>query len=358
MLGIQQMLWGAMMLANSQNSLDARPILDGAAATAQPEKAVAATTVRVLAWNVFDLPELVFSVASHARMERVVAALEHLGALPLGQVDAVVLTELYNAADKRLLLQQFAKIGFGHHVQLEAATLFDAWRMRGVVVVSRWPIERTASMAFRNACHGLDCFAAKGCVYARLLKTTPLQTQPINLFATHFYLGKPNRRQENRRHQARAMQKFIETQAPSADEMTLVAGDFNAPWHLDGPAVLTTLGAFAVRPTGSLDHTFVGEGHILAGSPRRSLALRAQAAQEQVATGKQLGRKWIDYVAAVAPGRAPQKSVLEAFEVRGTPYSLGVVDGRPLLADALSDHHAVLGTLYYAAHPNRGAPGQ
>lgn len=349
MKGLGLLMWGAMGVAGGQGHLGGADV--GATGNSGP----ADTIVRVLAWNLFDVPELFFPVGSHARMAQVAPALSHAQNLGLEHIDALVLTELYNGADRRLVLRQLADLGFVHHAELGRGPWWTAWRMLGVVVVSRWPLERVASMPFVGACHGLDCFAAKGCLYVRFLKPTLWGARAVNLFAAHFYLGKPGARQAARRQQAEAMRQFIAAQAPAHDEVTLVAGDFNAPWHQDGPEVLAALGAFAVQPSGTWDHTFVGEGHVLAGSPRKSVAERARAVRAPGTPNSGAGRKWIDYVAAVRPGLGPKASVLTAFNVRGAPYVLGEAAGTPLVTDALSDHYPVLGTLHFGAPSAAGA---
>ena len=302
--------------------------------------------VRVAAWNVYDLPEQAFHVQSSIRMQQVADALKKVCS-PIDTLDAVVFTELYVKQDKKVVLEHMRLSGLKHVAELNGPAVLDKLRFRGVVVVSRWPIVKQASKIFDNACHGLDCFVAKGSLYVRLDKTVGQMSHPVNLFATHFYLGKSNAQLRSRHHQAQAVAGFIREQGIVQGEPVIVAGDLNAPWHCDGPEVLRTMGAFATQPSGALDHTFVGRGHPLSGSPWQSVKQRCQQLHDKVPPNQQRGRKWIDYVVAVAPGPQPLLTRLSAQWVTSVPYKIRSATGDTCQLNALSDHHPVLGELSY-----------
>jgi endonuclease/exonuclease/phosphatase family metal-dependent hydrolase len=301
-----------------------------------------ALPVRVAAWNVFDLPEWVFSLASAKRMQQVPEALAALAA-PVDTLDAVVFSELYVAQDRALVLTALARWGLVHRAALVGSRFVDRAFPAGLVIASRWPIEAQASMGFRHACHGADCLTTKGALYVRLRKQVGSKTYPVHLFGTHFYLGQPPADVVTRLAQAASLAQFIRQQAILPTEPVVLAGDLNAPWEADGPTVLAALGSYPVTFFGALDHTFCGHGHPLAGSPFQSLKQRCRQAQTRQPPNEQAGRKWIDYVVALAPGARPQQTRLTVLPARGLPYLLGSADSAHCLLEGLSDHYPVLG---------------
>ena len=261
-----------------------------------------------------------------------------------------MLTELYVSRDKHTLLSKLDQLGFAHHAELQKTRLLDHFRPSGIVVASRWPIEDQASMLFRNGCHGLDCLVNKGTLYVRLLKSLEGRVEPINLFGTHFYLGRPGRYAEDRKIQASSLAAFVQEKTRGFGEIALLAGDLNAPWYADGPALLALLGGYPIEPSGDLGYTFVGDsGHLLAGSPTQSLQLRCSRHDQdpQVLSDRQAGRKWIDYVAALAPGKKPSQAHLRAIEAKGLSYTFGTSAQASCQTSELSDHYPVVGDFLF-----------
>jgi endonuclease/exonuclease/phosphatase family metal-dependent hydrolase len=311
--------------------------------------------VRVASWNVFDLPGKLFHIGAEQRMRALPEALARACA-PLEQLDAVAFSELYVAKHRDALLAALAARGLPHHAVLKGRGLKAALRWQGVVVASRWPIEAQHSVIFEGACHGVDCLSTKGGLYVRLRKTYLGQTYPVHLVATHLYLGKPKHFAQSRRHQAHALQRLMAQANIPEHEPIILAGDLNAPWHLDGPSLLDKLNAYAHVRTGDLDHTFVGRGHVLAGSPFQSLKTRCKKTAPpwaDVPDNERPGRKWVDYVVALAPGPAPTQATLQAVPATGGPVFLRRDDpsARACSTQALSDHHLVVGSFKFAVSP-------
>jgi endonuclease/exonuclease/phosphatase family metal-dependent hydrolase len=305
--------------------------------------------VRIVTWNVFDLPEQLFAIESAKRMDQIAGALAQ-ACQPIGSVDAIVLTELYVDKDKSHVLSGLARLGFVHHAQLQGNRLLDRFRPSGIVVASRWPIETQASIPFGKGCHGFDCFVTKGTLYARLIKTLHGHIEPINLFGTHFYLGRPGQYAEDRKMQASALRAFMQDKLRSSDEIAILAGDLNAAWSADGPALLAHLGGYPIEPSGEVGYTFVGEsGHLLSGSPTQSVSQRCHrhASQRQGFGDAQAGRKWIDYVVALAFGRKPSEAHLRVVEANGQTYTFGASSGTSCQTTELSDHHPVVGEFLF-----------
>lgn len=299
----------------------------------------------VAAWNLFDLPEQAFDVASEARMQRVPAALAQLEATLEGPLDAIALSELYVAAHRRQVLDGLAALGLRHHTDvLQGVPLVDP-RLGGVVLASRWPIERARQMRFSGACHGLDCLTVKGAIAASVLRPGPNGPQRAHIVATHFYLGRRDDWAASRLHQAHQLRAFIETLEVGADEPLILAGDLNAPRNGDAPAILAALGAAMPEPRGPQAMTFVGERHPLSGSPRRSAAQRCAALHAGTAREDAYDGKWIDYVVALGAGARPRRAELQAHMLlAGQPYALSRTS---CSMRSLSDHLPVVGSLLY-----------
>lgn len=300
-----------------------------------------AGVVRVATWNVFDLPEQVFPVDSSTRLHQAVSAMQSVYG-PLDAVDAIVFNELYVPRDKAKVFADLNALGFVHRAELTSRDPRDLFSLPGIAVVSRWPIERQAGMVFRDGWHGLDGFTLKGVLYVKLIKETDGHAEPINLFATHLYNGVPNKREASKREQAKKAAAFVAKNVANDQDLTILAGDLNTDWSHDGQNMLALLRAHPVEFDGALTHTFPMSHHMLSGDPRQSPHDRCKEHKAHTST-VQYG-KWIDYVVAVAPGREPRASRMQAYEVTALPYHFGGITDDACLTDILSDHHLVMGT--------------
>jgi len=315
--------------------------------------AAASAHVRVITWNVYDLPEALFPIESAKRMNQAATSLaKHCR--PMASVDAVVLTELCVEKDRQRVLSGLTEMGLRHHAELVAGSLRDRLRLSGIVVASRWPIESQDSVLFRNGCHGIDSLANKGAVYVRLKKQLEGRVEPINLFGTHFYVGRSGHDAEDRKLQAHELAAFMRQKVPAGDEIVLLAGDLNAPWPLEGPDILKTLGAYPLEPSGELRYTFVGgAGHLLSGSPKQSIASRIKRhmGDPKGLSDLQAGRKWVDYVAALKLGKRPREATMRAVEAKGSSYAFGGSSAEACQSNELSDHHPVVGDFLFDGPP-------
>lgn len=103
----------------------------------------------------------------------------------------------------------------------------------GIVILSRWPITRERQRIFTagkpsmnrcpgpDCCEGLDCYADKGVVYARINKAG----RCYHLFGTHLQAGREN--DALRYAQLRVIEDFIQSQGIPRDEPVIIAGDMN-----------------------------------------------------------------------------------------------------------------------------------
>ena len=181
--------------------------------------------------------------------------------------DVLVLQELFvNAWREDLLAELAAAYPFvGDLVGRDGARMMP-WRQDGgVVILSRWPIERTATHLFEGTCSGTDCLADKGVAYAAVR----VGERRVHVFATHaqsVYGGDPR---GVRAAQFAQLQAFVAAQAIPADEPVLMAGDFNADAftdELDG--MLATLRADWPEVVGDLRATWDPSANAFAGGRR------------------------------------------------------------------------------------------
>jgi endonuclease/exonuclease/phosphatase family metal-dependent hydrolase len=91
----------------------------------------------------------------------------------------------------------------------------------GVIILSKWPIERQFQRLFGEDCANQDCFAEKGVLYARINK----QGRPIHLFATHLQSGIDQH--ALREKQLGTIKALIDQMQLPTDEPVLIGGDLN-----------------------------------------------------------------------------------------------------------------------------------
>jgi Secretion system C-terminal sorting domain/Endonuclease/Exonuclease/phosphatase family len=94
----------------------------------------------------------------------------------------------------------------------------------GVIIFSRWPIERTAEYDFLLCGpNAQDCLANKGIMYARINKLG----KPYNVFGTHFDAGSDSADIAAKTLQYAEMREFIAAQGISPLEPVIWGGDLN-----------------------------------------------------------------------------------------------------------------------------------
>jgi hypothetical protein len=172
----------------------------------------------------------------------------------------------------------------------------------------------------------------------------------VSYCATIAFLGRFGHYAKDRKIQADALAAFMHQNLQTFGEIAILAGDLNAAWSADGPALLAHLGGYPIEPSGEVGYTFVGEsGHLLSGSPTQSVSQRCHrhASQRQGFGDAQAGRKWIDYVVALAFGRKPSEAHLRVVEANGQTYTFGASSGTSCQTTELSDHHPVVGEFLF-----------
>lgn len=89
---------------------------------------------------------------------------------------------------RNILISSMNKYGWKYHtdvVDMPGGSVFSKQTGGATMIFSKWPIEATSQYVYNN-CSGQDCSAAKGAVYARILKTLPSGLKQVfNIISTH-----------------------------------------------------------------------------------------------------------------------------------------------------------------------------
>jgi endonuclease/exonuclease/phosphatase family metal-dependent hydrolase len=191
-----------------------------------------ASGLRVLALNVFGLPTPAISfVYPELRPDSPSERIRRLARERLGDFDLCVLTECWQAADRRVLAEIAREehgLRYSHHF---SAGVFGT----GVMIVSRFPIVSTHFHRFRvngrpqRVFHG-DWYAGRGCAMA-VVDASASGLGEVTVFASHLHAqyAAEDDYAAHRTAQARDMARFVALASPPRHRhgLVLVAGDFN-----------------------------------------------------------------------------------------------------------------------------------
>lgn len=173
------------------------------------EAASGSNGFKVLTYNVWALPFVASDIDAR------------LGELPkhLKGYDAILLQEVF-AGSRDGFLDALA-VEYPYQTAILNApgiNLFDG----GVLIVSRWPIVRSAEYAYPD-CTGTDCFAEKGVVYAEIIK----QGKAYHLTSTHTASFDSDEARALRQQQFQQIRALADAQAIGPQDALLMGGDFN-----------------------------------------------------------------------------------------------------------------------------------
>ncbi|KAI8867084.1 DNase I-like protein [Ramicandelaber brevisporus] len=197
--------------------------------------------VKVLTLNVFMRPPLIKSNESDYKDSR----LEYLIKRVLPQYEVVVLQEMFNFGTSRRqkLLSEAIRLGYKYSYCSEAKSVWNVQIDGGLVILSKYPIVKTASVNYERGIES-DWMCAKGALYARVAVNNDndngndgSKTNHVHIFTTHTQASYnvvrslDNKYAQIRLQQLTILHKFIADQVSSSDivngEPILVLGDFN-----------------------------------------------------------------------------------------------------------------------------------
>lgn len=280
----------------------------------------------VLTWNVALLPAGVSDGSTWTRVARMPSVLR-------GH-DVVILTEAFADRARAWLLAEL-RADYPHATRVVSGR--NPFRQDGgVLVLSRWPIEREAQVVYSRGV-GVDRLAEKGAVYARVRK----HGRAYHVVGTHLQSGRPDQpaRVAARAAQVRELRRFVDGLAIPAAEPLLLGGDLNVDLTLDAHGA----------PAGELAATLATLDAALPARPREGLTFTYDARLNALAKDE---RAHLDHVLWSRRHLAPGASAQRAFAARAAAPFL--VRGRPVVD--LSDHFPVAARYRFPA-PTPGLTG-
>lgn len=260
--------------------------------------------VDVLTFNAALLPEFVADTDQRERSARM--------APHLTGYDVLVMQELFvDRWREALLLQLHDAYPYrGELVGRDGAAGLP-WRQDGgVVILSRWPIERQATSTFGDVCSGTDCLADKGVAYVAVRVCDRL----VHVFGTHAQSIYGRSVEDVRARQFARLRTFLSEQSIPRNEPVILAGDFNVDAYApERDRMLEVLDATFPPIVGPRRYTWDPQDNAYADGPRQ----------------------WLDYVLFANDHVAPVASWNRALALRDESLDL-------------SDHFAVWGRLSFA----------
>eukprot|EP01006_Ploeotia_vitrea_P006035 TRINITY_DN12115_c0_g1_i1.p1 TRINITY_DN12115_c0_g1~~TRINITY_DN12115_c0_g1_i1.p1 ORF type:complete len:385 (+),score=51.49 TRINITY_DN12115_c0_g1_i1:952-2106(+) len=195
-------------------------------------------------YNVFARPFVVANDGQQERLESIPHFLleEHKRlSSEHGGLDVICFNEVFADKPRQALKEALQKFGWAHQTEVIGGTGTGVFQSNGgVMVASRWPIERKAEFVFPISRHA-DAMAAKGVVYTCIRKSLSDVIQlNFHVFATHLQAWKDSA--DIRRQQVRHLKAFIHSQRIPSDEPVFVVGDLNIDPNIDEGEVNTILG--------------------------------------------------------------------------------------------------------------------
>ena len=204
------------------------PVVEAPTAPVESSGLAYADDFRLLAYNVFMLPETLSSWNHDGRAQMI----------PQSEVvkghDAIMLQEVFDNGPATILLNGL-KAEYPYQTPVLGRSR-DGWNATlgsyanaspedgGVAIVSRWPIEEQIQYVYDQGC-GADYLANKGFVYARIDKNGA----DYHVIATHAQAEDDTCADPaaTRKTQFIEMQNFIAGHNIPADEVVFMGGDFN-----------------------------------------------------------------------------------------------------------------------------------
>ncbi len=172
--------------------------------------------LNIISYNVFLRPRLIST--SEYTLDR---AREIAKWLNNTEADVVTLQEAWNRKAVNALLNAVAE-KFPYSVTDQPGRFGLKLISGGMLVLSRWPIEKVQTIAYED-CYGFDCRAAKGALHAVINLNDSTR---INVVTTHLDAGEKPKDRQVRASQLNQLRQFVDVIAQSGDPL-LITGDFN-----------------------------------------------------------------------------------------------------------------------------------
>jgi endonuclease/exonuclease/phosphatase family metal-dependent hydrolase len=263
-----------------------------------------------------------------------------------GDFDAVLFNEMIAPGVQKTLFKDMKELGFKYHTSKLTKILAVSG---GILIFSKHEITQEDSTNFGDKCVGMDCFAAKGLVYARIKK----DGQFFNVFGTHLQAWPDIESQMIRESQIEQMRKFMSILNIPQSEPVLLCGDLNMDMYLnndtlkhlryklkmDIPELHTDSHPFTVDPT---RNSMVGNDNP---DEYKNDEWPDGCVAEYYKTLECpcCPSEWIDYTLYSSVHLLPTNSWMKAVVAKVAPFSMLINAMQRVEIEDVSDHFPVWG---------------
>lgn len=302
-------------------------------------------TLNVMVYNIFSpVPEPLRFYGQSERCARVKDVIQELD--QKYHLDVIVLNEVIAPETQTVIFRDMPLIGFKYRTRkiTEAFTVHG-----GIVLFSKHPITQESFTVFGDKCVGIDCFAAKGVVFARINK----DGMYFNVFGTHLQAWPSIKAYSTRELQMRKMREFIDKIKLPEDEPVILAGDMNTDLYLDKDHVQHML--YHLEMGLPETHT---ESHPFTVDPKENKLVGNDDPSEYVSDSWPNGcvdeyyrtlecpccpAQWIDYTLYSKRHLLPLSCDTRVIKTKVPPFKIKINASQEATIQDVSDHFPVLG---------------
>lgn len=263
-----------------------------------------------------------------------------------GDVDVWIFNELIPPPYQEIVLKDMKEMGFVHQtMKMGNALTVNS----GVFILSKHPITQEEITTFGDKCIGVDCFASKGVIYARICKNGLY----FNVLATHMQAWPDVQSQLMRDAQIEQIRKFINSLRVPSHEPLFFCGDLNIDMYLYNaqfkhlcyrlqmkmPPIHPDSHRFTLDPQ---ENKLVGNdepGYYKNDQwPRGCVEEYYQTLECPCCTAE-----WIDYTLFSQEHLKPTQSYMKSLPIKVDPFRISIHLNHNVQIDDVTDHFPVLG---------------
>ena len=263
-------------------------------------------------------------------------------------LDVIIINEIIVPEVQTIVTTDMDAIGFRYHTQKLSAPLTPV--SGGTVIFSKHPIVMEDATIFGDKCKGADCLAAKGVVFARVMKNGWF----FNVFGTHMQAWDSLTAQVMREAQIQQIYQFIEVFNISPIEPVFFCGDMNIDLYTSNDHLKHMMHKLKLTMPeiyeNSYPFTVDPEINKLVGADDPDEYTSAEfpngCKSEYLETLKCpcCPKVWIDYTLFSTNHLQPQSSSMEAIPVKVPKFLINFFSPiRQVEIEDISDHTPVLG---------------
>ena len=313
-------------------------------------------TVNILTYNIMEpVPEPIRYYGQKERTMRVKDVIRNID--EKYHIDVVVLNEVVALPAQKVIFRDMEEIGFVHHTSKLMGVLSVTG---GILLFSKHPITQEEISTFGDKCTGIDCFAAKGVVYARMKK----ENLYFNVLGTHMQAWPSMASQIVRDAQTEQVAKFIQSINIPRDEPVMFCGDFNIDLYenndilrhllhrldMDMPEIHEDSHPFTVDPK---ENKMVGNDdpseYQTEEWPEGCVEVYYESLECPCCPAE-----WIDYALYSKKHLAPISSYMMSIAAKVPPFRMKINISKHVEIEDVSDHFPLLGHFVFDASGQAG----